>query len=101
MMDDTIGEISYNDQYVETNYERVAKRAALLAVHLEAHETGVLHNPDVTIWVSNLPNSMRIDVLWNEERSFETFYLQHETNSLTLFGRIKKMLERYLVPEWT
>ena len=98
MMDDTVGNFSYSNQTVGADYEGVAKRAALLAVHLEVHETGILHNPDVTSWVSNLPSSMRIEVLWNEERAFETFYLQHETNSLVLFGRIKKMLERYLVP---
>lgn len=99
MMDDTIGDFFYGESRIGIDYEKVARRIAIMAVHLDTHETCIIHNPDVTVWVSNLPNSMRIEVLWNEERVFETLYLQHETNGMILFGRIKKKLEEYLVSE--
>lgn len=95
-MDDTIGDYSIridNDRY---DLKKVAKRAAILAVSLEIHETSILHDPDVTIVISKLPKALRISIRWNEEAEESEFYIQYDTDKLRLFGRIKNLLEESL-----
>lgn len=96
-IDDTIGEYSIRIGDERYDLEKVAKRAAILAVSLEIHESSIIHDPDVTICVSKLPKTIKVYIEWNEEGKSSEFYLQHEHDRIKLYGRIRNKIEKLLM----
>ena len=98
-MDDTIGEVGYTFSK-EPDYDKIATRCAVRGSALDVHETYILNEVDVTIIISRLPKSFYVEVFWNEDdRESVTIYLQHETDKLKLYSRIRYTLIHSLVTE--